>query len=1498
MIKNILLYRYSFLQKAVLSLLFFVALGSTKALAQFAITEDFRNGGAPDIIIGGPSPDPATGEGRAYLTSGINDPAGAGWLRITNSKTYQKGFAYINKSFPSTMGVLVDFEYKMWRDVPNADGADGIGIFLFNAASNFQLGGYGGSLGYAPGGGSGTGLAGGYVGVGLDAYGNFSSATEGRVGGPGMTPNAVVLRGPTTSDATTNRYLAGVALGDRTGSDGQIRARNELDYNTQTSTRPTDDQFYRRVQIEIVRLDAAGIYYNIIVRWKKGVNDDFTDLITYTTTDVPPALLKLGFAASTGGDRNYHEIRNLMVTTPGNLRVIKKANRDILRTNNDANGTITYTVEVTNDTDMDVSNIKFDDKFTDAYGGDIPLGNPGFEITGITSSGFISASLPSAATLTSTEISGTLVLGAKKTGRIFITGILHTIPPGNVLQNSATAMPDLDEDKNNNTSIVRTPVISEDVDIILTKTVSAECIDSAAPPLFTVYASNIGALPATYNRYGTNGSRITIVNVVPPGYVYDDSSTPYGFAGLYNDPQNGNVNARWSREVLYNTPSNGYTTIGYIARGTSTNGATETLGSGMTYQHPITYTMVPSSGTTTYDDTSSALYFTDFNFTQSIETAQNQTNNNATIKMYAKPGLPTVPQTTYNYCVGDTADKIDATATGTNTLRWYSTLGGFSSEYPITPSTAWGGTFTYYVSQVNGDCEGPTRTITVNVAPNAGTISGRTAVCSGTGPGQLTAPAVTNAAYQWERSTTSINGPFGNINGATLQNYTPGNLTQTTYYRRKVTVSGCVGYTNVHTVRIITGGQITGAQTFCGDGNTYYDPEPITSLDNGGTGTGYGFQWQYSPNNSDWSNINNATGEGYDPGNTNATVSYYRRIKTGTGCNSSATISNTIMINKIASGSSPGAGTINNQAICGGATPTISGTAGTTGGANGGVVVYEWQYNFTSTATGAPWVSVYETGPTYTPDFPITQTTYFRRRTRNVCGTGVSAWVTATVSFQVNPGNLGADRYICYNTPAGQIGPGTQGSVAAGTRGYYWRQLAGTTGETFVAVGTNSNTYTPPGNLTQTTRFRRYTTSTSYAGCEPYDEIIIYVKQETLPGAISGDQNVCGGAAATITGTPATSDDQITYLWERSTNGTTWGTAASNTPNPNNQQNYTPTATGYYRRLATTTCGTVFTNTVLVTIQGAAQPGSISPASQTVCNGVGATINGTTVTNTGGGTITYRWESLVSGVWNTVATSASPNLTIPAATPAGTYTYRRVTLSTLNGNVCESVATGSVTVTVRAAVGAGSITPNTTQTICNGGEVTFTSNGPGTGGGTFTYRYESSPSGNAGTWNTVSGPSTATGYTATNLTATTYFRRVAISNSGGINCEAATNSVQVVVQDAVNPGTISAASTQTICSGSTATLTSTSIGSGSGSITYRWEMSTTGNPGTWSTAPGPNAVDGVNYTTPALTGTRYFRRVTISTQGVACEAFTGTIVVTVQGCKLITNPMIYQRVKN
>ena len=382
--------------------------------AQFTITNPLTTNDASGLRIGD----------QAYLTAARGvDANGQGYLRLNDATANQKGYFYVLQSFSSGLGLIADFEYKTWRNKDDNTyfGADGFSVFIFDGSitdANFKLGGYGGSLGYAtynnPAGT--TGLSGGYIGLGFDEYGNFAQSNEGRNGGlPNFLPNSVALRGPTSANPS-NPYFTSQGLGDRTGTDPAIRKRDDIDYNTTTTTRPSKDIFYRRVQVFLTK---SGADYLVNVKWRKNTETTFTSILSYTipgATYPIPATLKLGFAASTGGGFNYHEIRNILLTTPGNLRVDSRVNTSFLCKEKKTN--LVFNIEVSNDSDGSISDINFTNKIADKNA--VLLDNSQFKITSITTTGFMASTVPS--TSNSNSISGVVSLASKTSGIIVITG--------------------------------------------------------------------------------------------------------------------------------------------------------------------------------------------------------------------------------------------------------------------------------------------------------------------------------------------------------------------------------------------------------------------------------------------------------------------------------------------------------------------------------------------------------------------------------------------------------------------------------------------------------------------------------------------------------------------------------------------------------------------------------------------------------------------------------------------------------------------------------------------------------------------------------------------------------------------------------------------------------------------------------------------------------------------------------------------------------------------
>jgi uncharacterized repeat protein (TIGR01451 family) len=413
-----------------------LSLPFNKVHGQFSINETFKNNTISNGITLG---------GSASLTSGASDPAGQGWLRLTGSTNNQAGFAVIEKPFPSAMGVLIDFEYTTWSTPGDGNGADGLSVFLFNAADSFHVGGYGGSLGYAPHTGT-AGLSGGYMGIGLDEYGNYSNPTEDRTGGPGFVKNVVGLRGPAPGYA----YLGGNQV---INSDNGTGDNGGIDYNTTTTTRPTATQFYRRVQVS---LEPHEGFYTVIVRWKKSPTAPFTTLFgPVTMTSVPPPMLKLGLAASTGSLHNFHEIRNMVITTPGNISVIKQGPAYI--TYPGAPVALSYDITVKNQTPVTVSQIQIQDVLPPGYSV-----NPA---TGITIEQYgDSTNTVSNLAVNNGILSGIAKIAANAEVTLHVTGTIGNLTAGQSIRNTVkvftTTIQDMDTTNNADTvfTIVQVPL--------------------------------------------------------------------------------------------------------------------------------------------------------------------------------------------------------------------------------------------------------------------------------------------------------------------------------------------------------------------------------------------------------------------------------------------------------------------------------------------------------------------------------------------------------------------------------------------------------------------------------------------------------------------------------------------------------------------------------------------------------------------------------------------------------------------------------------------------------------------------------------------------------------------------------------------------------------------------------------------------------------------------------------------------------------------------------
>ena len=243
-----------------------------------------------------------------------------GVLRLTSNQLNQRGHIYIDVPFPSTYGLKVEFEYFSYGGIGQFL-ADGLSLFLFNGdTQSFNAGGFGGSLGYAQRNGE-PGLSNAYLGIGFDEFGNFGNRSEGKNGGfagvqDELVPDAIVIRGPGNGN-TGYPFVVGRKT-MTTGNDGlNPGGQFPISSGGAGTFRVTDPNQpgYRKVFLEL-QPDPDGIGFFLTLRVLVTTQPNQPRLVTIFDRpyDFPaPKNLKIGFAASTGGFSNFHEIRNLIV---------------------------------------------------------------------------------------------------------------------------------------------------------------------------------------------------------------------------------------------------------------------------------------------------------------------------------------------------------------------------------------------------------------------------------------------------------------------------------------------------------------------------------------------------------------------------------------------------------------------------------------------------------------------------------------------------------------------------------------------------------------------------------------------------------------------------------------------------------------------------------------------------------------------------------------------------------------------------------------------------------------------------------------------------------------------------------------------------------------------------------------------------------------------------------------------------------------------------------
>lgn len=253
------------------------------------------------------SPIPGCPANQPAIPAG-GDPGGQGALRLTSNTGNNTGFVLYQDALPFTAGLDVTFSFYDYDSIPTSTGtgADGVSFFLADGSKPLVTpGGFGGSLGYAQ---TNTpfavdGLLGGYLGVGFDEWGNFGNNTQGRGAGcnqpdKGFYPNYVTLRGP-GSGATGYCILTRVNASSYGSIDAPLAK-----HRTAAGVKRT---------VHIVVDPPSQPNAHILVQMDFG--SSMQTIMDAAEPANPPPTFKFGFAASTGGANNVHEINATVINS-------------------------------------------------------------------------------------------------------------------------------------------------------------------------------------------------------------------------------------------------------------------------------------------------------------------------------------------------------------------------------------------------------------------------------------------------------------------------------------------------------------------------------------------------------------------------------------------------------------------------------------------------------------------------------------------------------------------------------------------------------------------------------------------------------------------------------------------------------------------------------------------------------------------------------------------------------------------------------------------------------------------------------------------------------------------------------------------------------------------------------------------------------------------------------------------------------------------------------
>ncbi|MCW2935842.1 MAG: hypothetical protein JWM19_6804, partial [Actinomycetia bacterium] len=551
----------------------------------------------------------STGVLRSCPTS--NDTNGSGKLRLTAATTSQEGGVFAATSVPTSQGVDATFNTYQY----GGTGADGLAFVLAavdpaDPLSPANMGRSGGTLGYSANAGSSqVGLADGYMGIGLDAFGNYSNIAYEGTGctnpayiGTGTTrvPGQVVVRGPgnglvgycaINSTATTT---SSPALALRASTRAASLVPVEVAIN------PTPASFTTASGITV----ASGTY-KVVFTPVGGSATTLTGTLptvasglypssSWTTSAGIPKQLAFGWVGSTGALTDFHEVDLANVVSFSPVPQLTVSQTSYSATSPALGAPVTYTVNpgVSSAGASESSPISVSETMpagvtpTAAYGTGWTCASPagqvitctnsnapfaaGTSLSPITVEGIVTASGVTASTIQS----GSTVTASSSDGNPGIAtsttvGTLPTAPSGVTLSSTSGTIAGGNAVTISGSNIAAATVVyigTTSQQQAGTPVVLLPCTSGPAAGCFTVNANGtltISSMPSVPAATTVNVTVVTLGVAGVATYAYTDKpgtpAAPSATAGITS------ATVSWTAPASNNSPITGYIVTPYIS---------------------------------------------------------------------------------------------------------------------------------------------------------------------------------------------------------------------------------------------------------------------------------------------------------------------------------------------------------------------------------------------------------------------------------------------------------------------------------------------------------------------------------------------------------------------------------------------------------------------------------------------------------------------------------------------------------------------------------------------------------------------------------------------------------------------------------------------------------------------------------------------------------------------------------------------------------------------